>query len=1317
MAARKMRLLLLATTALTSLLVAPRFAHAGPNGGSVVAGSAAISQSGAATTITQSTNKAIINWQGFSIKSNESVTFNQPGASSVTLNRVTGPEASTIAGSLTANGQVFLVNPNGVLFSQGSSVNVGGIVASTLDISNANFLAGKYTFSGNSTASVVNQGSIAAASGGYVSLMGKTVSNSGTITANYGTVAMTAGSQITLNFEGNSLFDVTIDKGVMDALVENKQLIRADGGKVIMTAKAADAVLSAQVNNSGIVQARTMAALTGGGYTQGSIKLYAYGGKTKVSGTLDASAPKGGDGGTIETSGDQVSIADDAVITTAAALGNTGTWTLDPTDFTIAASGGDITGSLLSKELALTSVTFTTSMGASGTGGNLYVNDAVSWSAGTALTLIAANNLYVNSAITASGDNASLTLTATNGSLYANAPITMSGSYDTMALNANTSSGYVYVNDAITLSGNQNDALTISALNYVINSKASYSGTTTDSNGKVVAVTDTSGGTYGSINFTSSQGAASNNSLTINNNPYTLIYSMSQLDMLDGHNAATGVGAATAVSGYFAIANNLDASGTTYTGALIGTSSSTAFSGVLAGLGHAINGLTIKGTTYAGLIGYAKGTNANYTVLRDIGLTNVYIDAYNDVGSLAGYATYTNLDHDYATGTITSTNSSNTMAFAGGILGYAYYANVSYSYSNVDMVGPQAIGKSSNAIGGLVGSVVYRNISNSDATDDILCLNNCGGLVGSGNRINISNSYHIGNVTGYDLITGYSDGMPDGQLSGYVGGLAGSVSLATVTNSFANGDVSNGGATGGENAYVGGLIGNAVETAISNSWANANVTSEYGGGGGLVGTLSGGTTTDKDKSWNTTTSITDSYSSGTVTAQTTGVSGGSAGGLVGMATGGTNKTDTITITGSSSSANVTGITNNYHGGSAGGLIGTTGGTVVVSDSSASGNVSCVMCDAGGLIGTNNGTVTGSQASGNVSAGEYGLGAGLVGVNYGSITNSSSGGGTISGGMAGGLVGDNFGSISHSTASNNVVATKNNGALIGGYYYGGGLVAFNGPNGTITDSSASGDVTALHAGNEVGGIVGLNLGSVTNSSGTGSLTNNGASVDAAIGSSTGSYLGVSYTGTSANNSYVDVKAAAAAQAAAQQAAAQQAAAAQAAATQAAQAAAAQATAQQQAAATKAAAAQQAVAQAAAQAAAGQAAGRAGNEAISQTVQANQAPPTTLKQQPLTGAPSTAVPPPAPIDLTKQVKIDPSDAIPTPPEPKKPEEIRKRQVPASKSAARGSSHGADGGGLGAHIRSMEIDGRKFNLEKNGNVAPTAPAAPGAAPAGGQ
>src|SRR5947209_8535859 len=149
-----------------------------PTGGVVSAGGATISPDG--STINQSTANVAINWQSFSIGQGQAVRFIQPSASAVALNRVLGPDASSILGSLSANGKVFLVNPNGVLFGQGAQVNVGGLVASTRNITDADFMAGNYRFTGSGSGQVVNQGTINA-DGGYVALLGANVSNEGTI--------------------------------------------------------------------------------------------------------------------------------------------------------------------------------------------------------------------------------------------------------------------------------------------------------------------------------------------------------------------------------------------------------------------------------------------------------------------------------------------------------------------------------------------------------------------------------------------------------------------------------------------------------------------------------------------------------------------------------------------------------------------------------------------------------------------------------------------------------------------------------------------------------------------------------------------------------------------------------------------------------------------------------------------------------------------------------------------------------------------------------------------------------------------------------
>src|ERR1700689_2080980 len=128
----------------TGCVTAPAWAT--PQGGNVVSGVASIATQGGNTLIKQGTSKAIINWTSFSIGAGQSVVFQQPGSTSIALNRVLGGSVSTILGSLIANGQVWLITPNGVVFGKGAVINVGGLLATTSDITNPNFLSGNYNF-------------------------------------------------------------------------------------------------------------------------------------------------------------------------------------------------------------------------------------------------------------------------------------------------------------------------------------------------------------------------------------------------------------------------------------------------------------------------------------------------------------------------------------------------------------------------------------------------------------------------------------------------------------------------------------------------------------------------------------------------------------------------------------------------------------------------------------------------------------------------------------------------------------------------------------------------------------------------------------------------------------------------------------------------------------------------------------------------------------------------------------------------------------------------------------------------------------------
>ncbi|WP_454731262.1 MULTISPECIES: GLUG motif-containing protein [Cupriavidus] len=389
--------------ALAGMLVAPLAlaldTGALPQGGSVAAGTASIATQGNALTLTQDSNRAIVNWQSFDVGTNASVRFVQPSTTAATLNRVTGGPASQILGTMTANGQVYLVNPAGVLFGASAQVNVGSLVASTLRIADADFLASRDRFTlDGATGEVSNQGRITAADGGRVALLGARVSNTGTILAPLGDVALAAGRQITLSAGANGHLQIAVDPADVATLASNGGLIQADGGQVILTAQGADALASAVVSHTGTIQARTVAT------REGRILLLANldrGGTTEVAGTLDASAPQGGNGGFIETSAARVKVAAGTTVTTRARNGKTGTWLIDPNDFTIAAAGGDMTGADVSAALQNTDFEIQSVRGSKSGKGDIFVNDTVNWRANT-LTLTAERDIQINAAMNGS---------------------------------------------------------------------------------------------------------------------------------------------------------------------------------------------------------------------------------------------------------------------------------------------------------------------------------------------------------------------------------------------------------------------------------------------------------------------------------------------------------------------------------------------------------------------------------------------------------------------------------------------------------------------------------------------------------------------------------------------------------------------------------------------------------------------------------------------------------------------------------------------------------------------------------------------------
>jgi filamentous hemagglutinin family protein len=300
----------------------PQIALANPTDGHVAAGNVNIvTVSPNQLDIVQSSKKAIINWGDFSIGSGETTNFLQPGRNSWTLNRVTGGNPSEILGSLNANGNVLLLNQNGILFGPHSRIDVGGLVASTANIKDTDFLNDRFRFdSAPQGSTVINQGHITVAEGGLAAFVAPGVQNSGVIEAKLGKVSLASGTAFTLDLYGDGLVSLALDGEVtqapvgpdgtpLPALVTNDGRITADGGRVLLTAEAAKGVVDSVINTSGVIEAKSV-----GRDAKGTIVLAGGdNGLVEVSGKLNASGAEAGSvGGTVEVTGDLVWLTDGA---------------------------------------------------------------------------------------------------------------------------------------------------------------------------------------------------------------------------------------------------------------------------------------------------------------------------------------------------------------------------------------------------------------------------------------------------------------------------------------------------------------------------------------------------------------------------------------------------------------------------------------------------------------------------------------------------------------------------------------------------------------------------------------------------------------------------------------------------------------------------------------------------------------------------------------------------------------------------------------------------------------------------------------------
>jgi filamentous hemagglutinin family protein len=321
---------LLLTTAAVALLGAT-LAHANPDGPNVVGGAATVGGLGTSSVIVnQHTDRAIIDWRTFNIGNGELTRFSQPSSGSVILNRVTGGLGpSQILGTIQANGKVFLVNRDGILFGPNSMVNTAGFLATTNDIKNDDFMNGQGRFvfgtPGRPDASIVNLGTITAGDAGFAALVAPGVRNSGTITANVGSVGLASGNGFTLDFYGDKLITLQVGDQIassvkdvatgqtLDALVKNTGKLSANGGRVELSAVTARQVVDSVINNTGVIEANTVGLKGGqiilGAQTSSTKVAGAPAQNVKVSGTLSAAGKDAGSkGGKVKITGENIAL-------------------------------------------------------------------------------------------------------------------------------------------------------------------------------------------------------------------------------------------------------------------------------------------------------------------------------------------------------------------------------------------------------------------------------------------------------------------------------------------------------------------------------------------------------------------------------------------------------------------------------------------------------------------------------------------------------------------------------------------------------------------------------------------------------------------------------------------------------------------------------------------------------------------------------------------------------------------------------------------------------------------------------------------------
>ncbi|MDB5848906.1 MAG: filamentous hemagglutinin N-terminal protein, partial [Rhodoferax sp.] len=394
-----------------------------PTGGTVVGGQASIVQNNTTLTINQTSNQALVNFSTFNVGSAALVDIRQPGAAAALLARVTGQDPSRIYGQIKANGALWLINPSGIMVGQGARIDVGSFIASTLNVSDTDFLAGRLTFAAaGAAAGISNAGTINAAGGGRIYLVAPKVENAGTINAPNGEVLLAAAQNVQLVDTGHPGVSIVLSGATGD--VKNMGRILAEVGRIglaaglvtnagTISASSAESVGGRVFLRATDLRTTSTSDINANGTSGGNVVLAAN--NANIDGRVSATGSNG-PGGSVDTSG-HASLN----VKHAPTVGKGGEWLIDPYDLEVVAgdlgTAGDAGGVITSGPTGTTvganviadqlnqgtNVALATGAGGNGLG-DIVVNAAITKTAGgdARLTLRAHNNVVINAPITSS---------------------------------------------------------------------------------------------------------------------------------------------------------------------------------------------------------------------------------------------------------------------------------------------------------------------------------------------------------------------------------------------------------------------------------------------------------------------------------------------------------------------------------------------------------------------------------------------------------------------------------------------------------------------------------------------------------------------------------------------------------------------------------------------------------------------------------------------------------------------------------------------------------------------------------------------------